>query len=298
MLFSRVTPAVANHHSRLQRENQAPAKGEDYSGGKMSFHITRRENRVRNHTIKGLALVAGALLVAVALSVPANAATLRKGSQGGATSVTGSEPGSVLWTYFDTCTAFVGPDTNETETIASPCKSYGFGDNIIRLINPNGGSSAVGGSVDTPVCANIYVFDDDQEMVACCSCPLTSNSLKTLSVDKNLLAEPILSSGAPDGIIDGSVAIVASLQSTSDAGSCTPFGPYTNAAATANLLGSITHNQIIGNNEGGSTSGLTEVGLFDDADGDAANVTYLKEECTNLVGNGSTAGVCGCGFGT
>src|SRR5271154_3844246 len=102
MLFSRVTPTVANHQFRLQRDNQAPAKGENYSGGKMSFHM-RRENRVRNHTIKGLALAAGAFLVAVALSASANAATLRRGSTSGSSSVTGSEPGSVLWTYYDTC---------------------------------------------------------------------------------------------------------------------------------------------------------------------------------------------------
>jgi len=299
MLFTRVTPTVANHKSRLQRENQTPAKGENYSGGKMSFHM-RRENRVRNHTIKGLALVAGAFLVAIALSASANADTLRRASTAGGASVTGSEPGSVLWTYFDTCADFTGPDTAETEGVASPCTTHGNGDNIIRLINPNGsGNGGIAGEKDTPVCAMIYVLDDDEEMVACCGCPITSAGLLTISVDHNLLADPILSSGAPDGIEDGAVAILATLP-TGASPECAPGNVpgFTPAAATANLLGSITHNQIIGANFGGSTSGLTEIGLFDDANGDSANVTYLENECSALVGNGSTAGVCTCGFGS
>ena len=89
-MISRVTSG-GQRLSRLQRENQTLAKGENYLGGKMSFH-TRRKNRVRNHTIKGLALAAGAFLVAVALSASANAATLRRGSTSGSSSVTGSEP--------------------------------------------------------------------------------------------------------------------------------------------------------------------------------------------------------------
>ena len=243
---------------------------------------------MRNYTIKGLALV-GALLVAIALSAPANAATLHRAGTLGATSVIGSEPGPVLWTYFDTCAAFVGSSTDEVETIASPCKTYGFGDNIIHLINPNGGSAAVLGSSDKPVCANIYVFDDDQEMVACCSCDITSNGLATISVDKDLLADPILSGGAPDGIEDGSVAIVASPGSYG----CYPGG-YVHSPSLANLLGSISHVQTIKNNRGEFTRGFTEVRLNDDAGGDTSNVTYLQEECNNLVYNGSGAGFCYC----
>src|SRR5271167_1516200 len=99
-MISRVTSG-GQRLSGLQRENQTLAKGENYLGGKMSFH-TRRKNRVRNHTIKGLALVAGALLVAVALSAPANAAmTLRRGATGGGATVTGALPGQVLWTYYE-----------------------------------------------------------------------------------------------------------------------------------------------------------------------------------------------------
>jgi hypothetical protein len=292
MLFSRVTPTVANHQLRLQRDNQAPAKGENYSGGKMSFHM-RRENRVRNHTIKGLALAAGAFLVAVALSASANAATLRRGSTSGSSSVTGSEPGSVLWTYYDTCY------TGEAGAPSGSCNSDGNGDNIIRLINPNGsGNGGLAGEHDTPVCAMVYVFDDNEEMVECCGCPITSAGLLTLSVDHDLLSDPILG-GTADGVTEGAIAILATLP-TSGTNGCAPGNSpgFTPSAATANLLGSITHNQAVGNISSGSTSGLTEIGLFDDANGDSANVTYLENECSALEGNGSGHGICGCGFGS
>jgi len=258
----------------------------------MSFHM-RRENRVRNHTIKGLALAAGALLVAVALSASANAATLRRGSTAGGASVSGTLPGSVLWTYYDTCNQF-----NRT----SSCNTFGNGDNIIRLINPNGsGNNGIQGEVDTPVCAMVYVFDDAEEMVECCGCPITSVGLLTLSVNNDLLTDPI-TGGNPNQVEEGSIAIVAALPPLNglfDA-PCSPGNSpgYSPSSSVANLLGSITHNQAIGANSGGSTSGLTEIGLFDDANGDTANINYLQNECSALVGNGTHHGLCTCGFGS
>jgi hypothetical protein len=255
----------------------------------------RRENRVRNHTIKGLALVAGAFLVAIALSASANAATLRRGSTAGSSSVTGSQPGSVLWTYYDTCEE--AHNAGGTE-VPGTCNSFGNGDNIIRLVNPNGSANGgLAGEEVSSLCAMIYVFDDDEEMVACCGCLISPAGLLSISVDHNLLVNPIIG-GASDGVEQGSIAILASQQTTPGpcmAGNAPGFTP---SSATANLLGSITHNLAVGNLDGGSTSGLTEIGLFDDANGDASNVTYLENECSALVGNGSDAGNCTCGFGS
>jgi hypothetical protein len=289
MSFSRVTPARALNQSRLQRENQALTKGENYSGGKMSFH-TRRENRVIKSTIKGLALVAGAFLVTFALSAPAKAATLRRATTAGSAASGGSEPGSVLRTYYDTTYTFAPCPSNGTagSTILGGCNQGGNGDNIIRLINPNGSPSpAAGGGTEVPVCANIYVFDDDQEMDACCSCPISSAGLLTLSVKSNLLSNLVIQ-GNPDEGKQGALAIVATAETTScDA---TNFG----SPGTDNLLGSITHNSAVANNTGGSTTGLTEIGLFDDAGGDQVNLTYLQAECAVLIGNASNAGRCTC----
>jgi hypothetical protein len=73
---------------------------------------------MNNRTLKPIAMVFGAILVALALAVSANASSLRKGSTSG-TAVTGGLPGQVLWGYY-----------------ATVDEDGGNGDNIIRLVNP------------------------------------------------------------------------------------------------------------------------------------------------------------------
>ncbi len=274
----------------------------------MSFH-TRRKNRVRNHTIKGLALAAGAFLVAVALSASANAATLRRGSTGGGAQVTGALPGQVLWTYYETTELFTA--CSSTTADSDGCNTGGNGDNIIRLINPNGAANGnLAGAKEQPVCAMIYVFDDDEEMGECCGCPLTSAQLATFSVEFNLTDDWGLTGGPEGGDhANGSIAIVAAAPNTVACtgaggglgcnGGCDPTNvPGYSVTTASNLLGSVTHNQQV--QEGpstadtGFTSGLTEIGLFDDAGGDPTNLIYLQTQCGALIGNGSKGGICTC----
>jgi hypothetical protein len=305
-MISRVTSG-GQRLSRLQRENQTLAKGETYLGGKMSFH-TRRKNRVRNHTIKGLALAAGAFLVAVALSASANASTLRRGSTGGGATVTGALPGQVLWTYYETTEEFTL--CNSTTADSDGCNVGGNGDNIIRLINPNGAANGnLAGAKEQEVCAMIYVFDDDEEMGECCGCPLSSTQLATFSVEFNLTDDWGLTGGPEGGDHrNGSIAIVAAAPNTTVLtpgggdgaanGGCDPTNvPGYSVTTASNLLGSVTHNQIVqegSTSSSGFTSGLTEIGLFDDAGGDPTNLIYLQTQCGALIGNGSKGGICTC----
>ena len=52
----------------------------------------------------------------------------------------------------------------------------------IRVINP-GLTGSPRSADEGTLCANIYVFDDTQEMIECCSCPVTANGLLTISVN-------------------------------------------------------------------------------------------------------------------
>ena len=86
--------------------------------------------------IRRLALAV--FLIALALSVSAMAGSLRNPSSSGPAAVSGPLPGQVLWTYYETTEDFhPAPDR-----IRDGCKSGGNGDNIIRLINPNGSANA------------------------------------------------------------------------------------------------------------------------------------------------------------
>ncbi len=137
---------------------------------------------MRNSPTKGFALAAAVFLVSIALSALTNAGSLRGDSTGG-DGAASSLPGQVQWGYYETtevAALCAGSDPSEG------CDQGGNGDSILRLIDPNGSANPALGGSDQPVCAMIYVFDDDQEMGECCGCPLTSAQLATFSVDKNL----------------------------------------------------------------------------------------------------------------
>jgi hypothetical protein len=270
---------------------------------------------MRNHTVRRLVLAAATFLVAVALSASANAGSLRQASVGGSAAVTGSLPGQVLWAYYTTtdlggpCVDYFDPDG---------CNVGGVGDNIIRLINPNGSANPQIGGLSQPVCAMIYVFDDDEEMGECCGCPLTSAQLATFSVEQNLGSNWAVTGGPEGGEHgNGAIAIVAASRNVpvlfvpglsngqgcangdfACNGGCDPTNTPGYGVTTANnLLGSITHNQIVQvgaiNSPRGFTA-ITETALSDDAGGDPTNLTYLKNQCGVLVGNGTGGGICNC----
>ncbi len=137
----------------------------------------------------------------------------------------------------------------------------------------------------------IYIFDDDQEMGECCGCPLSSARLKTFSVESNLTSDWGLQGGPEAGAQSyGAIAIVASAPNTVGALSgstivnpggggpagqclcsagCDPTNvPGYSVTTTSNLLGRVTHNQVV--QAGPSTSQaqvsqITEVGLADAA---------------------------------
>jgi len=67
----------------------------------------------------------------------------------------------------------------------------GTSDNTLRIVNP--GTSA------SNLCANIYVFDANQNMLSCCSCSLSQNGSLTFSVINSLLPA---SSAVKAGVIE------------------------------------------------------------------------------------------------
>ncbi len=273
------------------------------------MNVIAREKFMRGQ-IRAFALVAG-IMMAAAMSSSAMAASLRQGATGGA--VTGSLPGEVLWNYYLAAGSngdFCPPGSN---LIGDLCNTEGEGDNIIRLINPNGAANGnLAGAKEQEVCAMIYVFDDDEEMGECCGCPLSSTQLATFSVLQNLTSNwgiqgPGSTTEAGTDNSNGSFAIVAAApnatsptscagQSAACNGGCDPTNiPGYSVTSASNLLGSITHNQAVAQPPSGPvTFGLTETTLSDDGSGDPTNLIYLQNQCGALVGNGTGGGICNC----
>ena len=153
----------------------------------------------------------------------------------------------------------------------------GAADQSVRLVN----FGANGTPLTSPtgdVCANIYVFDANQEMVACCSCRITPNGLLTLSVATNLTNNPV-TSVVP---INGDIKIVSTIAGSS----CTPL--TFNGGLLDSTVGFGTHLQVTG----GATF-VTETNL------PAAALTGLEQSFLTLACQfarylGSGKGTCSC----
>jgi len=91
------------------------------------------------------------------------------------------------------CGAMLAQGIQDVYQVTYYDDNYGNGSPLdagtIRVINPGLTGSPISANQGT-LCANIYVFDDTQEMVECCSCPITANGLLTISV-QDLTENPL-----------------------------------------------------------------------------------------------------------
>jgi len=152
------------------------------------------------------------------------------------------------------------------------------------------------------LCANIYVFNDQQEMQECCSCPLTANSLRTISVISDLTSKP---ANPTESLSAGVIKIVGSAPGvcSSSPGSVTAatFAPATVAEG---LHAWINHTETMASNQAGFkptpwgfiTS--TSVEEFAHSALDSGELAYLRSGCAEI--NSLTLlsehpGICNCG---
>src|SRR5580704_8506706 len=67
-------------------------------------------------------------------------------------------------------------------------------DGTVHIVNPGTAVTklnADGLPLNGNLCAQIYVLNNDEQEVECCGCKLTPDSERTLSIDRNLLGNPI-----------------------------------------------------------------------------------------------------------
>jgi hypothetical protein len=149
-------------------------------------------------------------------------------------------------------------------------------DGTVQITNPGSPVSAAGN-----LCAQIYVYDPDQELSECCACLVTPDGLRTLSVDTDLTANPLNSSST---LTTGSVSIVSGIL---PAKGCSPLNNL--VSPTIRAWG--THIQ----NVTSSTFSITETEYSDRALGNYNYNLLIDCYAISLVGSGN--GVCSCGAG-
>jgi hypothetical protein len=161
-------------------------------------------------------------------------------------------------------------DTLKVDYFAN-ANTAGAPDATLRIVNP--GTS--GGNL----CAAIYVFDTTQELSECCSCFLTPDSLRTLSVNGDLTSNPLTGIVLTGGVIK--------IASTTAVGLSCP-SPVA-LTPTAGLRAWATHIQ-------NANFTITET-ASQDATFSAAEQGSLQSKCRSIHAVGSGAGICSCGTG-
>jgi hypothetical protein len=151
----------------------------------------------------------------------------------------------------------------------------GAPDATLRLDN----DGAAGGNL----CANIFVFDSNEELSECCSCLETPDGLRTLSVNTDLTANPLTGDTLSTGVIK--------IEAAKTVGNTCPLYPNTYTAATnAEIQGWATHIQ---NSNFAITETASQVSYLS-----ATESTRLAQQCGAIKSVGSGAGLCTCGTGT
>ena len=149
-------------------------------------------------------------------------------------------------------------------------------DQQVRLVNFGTNGTPLTSPVGD-VCANIYVFDANQEMIACCSCRITPNGLLTANVLRDLTSNPV-TSVVP---VNGDIKIVSTIAGST----CSPL-TY-NGGLTDSIVGFGTHLQTTG------ATFITETNI-PAAALSSQEQAFLPQACQFARYLGSGKGVCTC----
>jgi len=157
-------------------------------------------------------------------------------------------------------------------------------DGILRIINDGDiSSSETEGVPNGNLWADIYVFDDSQEIQECCSCFVSPDGLLSKSVNKQLTANELT------GRAETSRGAIKILSSASD--------DPTNAVLAPGLRGWMTHIQATSTNlttsKGASPYFVTETALAN-SNLSVAELDALEQLCSFAITLGSGYGTCSC----
>ena len=64
-----------------------------------------------------------------------------------------------------------------------------IGDSVINITNAGTTNTAAGAL--TNICANVYTFSPDEQLISCCSCVVTPNALVSLSANSDLVSNTL-----------------------------------------------------------------------------------------------------------
>jgi hypothetical protein len=143
------------------------------------------------------------------------------------------------------------------------------------------------GTASGNICANVYAFSPDEQLISCCSCLITPNGLSELIVANDLTSNP-LTGVVPPSIV---VKLVSTLAGTGGAGtSCTNSAAVAGSTAFPLAAGMAAWSTTV-HSIPPLPLAVTEV-PFTPSTLSAAELASLNNRCTGIIGNGSGFGIC------
>ena len=128
------------------------------------------------------------------------------------------------------------------------------------------------------ICANVYVFAQDQQLISCCTCPLTPNHLRTLSTQNDLINNT-LTPGVPIGV---TIVLYATDVPTGGCNAAAPGDPVEGLRAWGTHIHAAP----------GGGFGVTET-TYVPAGLSPTELAKLESYCGFIQADGTGYGICG-----
>jgi hypothetical protein len=161
-------------------------------------------------------------------------------------------------------------------------------DNMVRL-NVGTGSDR---------CANIYVYDDNEQLIECCSCFISSNGFLQLKTEDDLTSNPFDSLSHTRGLIKVVSSDGASCSNIGSASSLTAANSYTPVPNVREWIQHVPVEPSITPGATGPFQNIVEQQFLAVPSASAAELSNLQTTCNTVIRNGSGFGHCSCGGGT
>ena len=160
-----------------------------------------------------------------------------------------------------------------------------IGDSVVNISNTGARGAALqsgtSASITGALCANVYTFSPDEQLISCCSCPVTPNGLVSLSVKSDLTSNT-LTPAVPTSVV------IKLLFSAPVGGSCSTSSQAPGALASGGVAWGTSLHAL-------PTTPVTYFGgetQFTSATLSAGELTRLTQGCFFINAMGSGFGIC------
>jgi hypothetical protein len=170
-----------------------------------------------------------------------------------------------------------------------------IGDSIVNITNSGASSTTSFPFQNGNICANVYVFRPNEQIVSCCSCFVSPNGLVSLSAKQDLTGNPLF--GAPPNSV---VIKLLATKAGGTADSCTPLtaataGTGNNVPVPGMVAYGTTLRTVLPATPISPATYMVSETKFTPATLSNAELGSLTTLCGMIVGNGSGSGQCTCG---